>query len=356
MELPGERLIIKLWETLAEKGVGSLLAPWQAKRDGRARIEIRTNELLALAQAESDAADIRSGRKRLALDGSMRLLPALTSSAVSTESSSFDRAEPTIELQAIAKRSLQNELAEAVRKEINISKALIFAEEALANDSQPSPDRSIDDDWIYTWRDYAAKVSSEELQRLWGSVLAGEIKSPGNFSIRTLDFIRTLSKSEAERVSQLAPFVIEDRILRKQDKHLEKHGITFTRLLEMQDLGVISGVESIGLTSAFSSAEPDRFRLPLRSNGKVLMVESDDPTKQLKLEVYLLTKVGIQLMKFGSFEPDIEYLHLVGKKIIEQGFSVQLADWNQTNEHKGTYSNAEKIDVNPDIAGHAVPK
>ena len=59
MELPGE-LLIKLWETLAERGIGSLLLPWNLKREGRARNELRREELLMLAQAESDVADIRA--------------------------------------------------------------------------------------------------------------------------------------------------------------------------------------------------------------------------------------------------------------------------------------------------------
>ena len=32
MDYPGEKLLFKLWETLAEKGVGELLVPWQEKR------------------------------------------------------------------------------------------------------------------------------------------------------------------------------------------------------------------------------------------------------------------------------------------------------------------------------------
>jgi hypothetical protein len=345
LELPGEKLIIKLWETLAEKGVGSLLSPWQVKRDGRARIEVRREELLALAQAETDAADIRAGRKRLAFDGSMRLLSAPVSDASSAETSPSDSIEPTLGLQSIATQSLLNDVVDASRKEINTSKAVIFAEEILANDSQLPPDRAIDDDWLFTWRDYAARVSNEELQRLWGSVLAGEVKSPGNFSFRTLDFLRALSKAEAEKVSQLARFVIEGRILRNQEQHLDKHGITFTRLLEMQDLGVISGVESIGLTTTYKSVTPDKFRRALRSNGKALLVDSEDAAKEFKLEVYLLTGVGTQLMGLGSFEPDIEYLRLVGKQILTQGFSVQLVDWKQISESEGNYSNAEKIDA-----------
>lgn len=34
MDIPGEKLIIKLWETIADKGIGSLLKPWQIRREG----------------------------------------------------------------------------------------------------------------------------------------------------------------------------------------------------------------------------------------------------------------------------------------------------------------------------------
>ncbi|MEW6673943.1 MAG: hypothetical protein AB1427_19795 [Thermodesulfobacteriota bacterium] len=55
MEWPGEQLLIKMWETHSEKGIGSLLRPWQIKREGFAHIELRRAELIALAQAEKDA-------------------------------------------------------------------------------------------------------------------------------------------------------------------------------------------------------------------------------------------------------------------------------------------------------------
>ena len=76
MEFPGEKLLIRLWETLAEKGIGSILRPWQIRRVGRANIDVRAQELLLLAQAERDAEDIRSGRKTLS-DG-QPLAPALS--------------------------------------------------------------------------------------------------------------------------------------------------------------------------------------------------------------------------------------------------------------------------------------
>ncbi len=127
-----------------------------------------------------------------------------------------------------------------MRGEINGSKAVIFAEDILSNDSQIPPERPIDEDWLFTWRDLAGKVSAKDLQRLWGGILAGEVKSPGSFSIRTLEFLRGLSKSDAEQISHLARYVVEGCIIRSQSEYLKTHGISFSTMLNMQDLGLLS--------------------------------------------------------------------------------------------------------------------
>ena len=68
-----------------------------------------------------------------------------------------------------------------MRAEVNVAKAVLSAEAALEDDPQKPPDRRVDEDWLFRWRDSASKVSVAELQALWGRVLAGEIKSPGTF-------------------------------------------------------------------------------------------------------------------------------------------------------------------------------
>lgn len=345
MELPGEKLIIKLWETLTEKGIGSLLSPWQIKREGRARNEVRREELLTIAQVELEVADIRAGRKRFDLPGSVRLISGTTVRPATAHVDDTGHAEPTLGFRTVATIALSNSAADAVRGEINTSKAVIFAEDILSNDSQIPPERPIDEDWLFTWRDLAGKVSAEDLQRLWGGILAGEVKSPGTFSIRTLEFLRGLSKWDAEQIGQLARYVVEGCIIRSQSQYLETHDIPFSKILAMQDLGLLSGVEALGLTRQYRTATPNKFLVALRSHGKALLVENADATKELSLAAYLLTSVGAQVLGLGSFEPDIEYLRLIGKEIIGEGFTVQLADWKPISEKQGQCSNAEKIDA-----------
>lgn len=344
MDFPGEKLVIKLWETLAEKGIGSLLAPWHIDREGRARNEIRRHEILMLAQAEKDAADIRTGKKRLRSDGTL-----LLTSSVETQSGVDKRIEPTISLSTAMEYGNTAAAAAAARSEINAARAILFAEEQLASDAQVPPDHNVDEDWLFAWREYAGKVSAEDLQRLWGSVLAGEVKAPGRYSIRTLEFLKTLSKADAEMISKLASYVIDGHIVRNQDKYLESCGLFFSKLLEMQDFGVLSGVEAVGLTRTYKSAEEGRFIQALVSHSKVLIVEHEDASKTLECEIYKLTAVGRQVLSLGSFEPDIEYLRSVAKEFVKKGFSVKLADWRVVSDTVGQYFNGQEIlgDVPP---------
>ena len=345
MDFPGEKLVIKLWETLAEKGVGSLLSPWQAKRDGKARNEIRHRELLMLAQAEHDAAEVRAGRMRLRPDGTVVKLPPPSDATPELMVSVDGRIEPTLGLPAAAAVAAAAAITDAARSQINTAKSVIFAEEQLATDSQEPPDRAIEDDWLFAWREGAGRVSNDDLQRLWGSVLAGEVKSPGRHSMRTLEFLKGLSKPEADLLVNLAKYVVDGSVVRSQAEYLGTQGLPFIVLLQLQELGVLSGVEAVGLTARHPTIMPGRFVKALISHNRVLVVEDPDASKILSLEVYRLTDVGRQVLSLGSFEPDLVYLQAIGKAIAAQGFEVQFADWKQETESQGRYFNAVRIDA-----------
>jgi hypothetical protein len=342
MDTPGEKLLIKLWETLAEKGIGKLLGPWQESREARARLAIRRDEMLMLAQAQNDVDDIRAGRKQLRSDGTL-----LLNTEAPHARASDGRLEPTLQLSTAMIHGQEAAALGAAQSEINASKAILYAEEQLSTDPQAPPDQSIDEDWLFTWRELAGRTSTEDLQRLWGSVLAGEVKAPGKYSIRTLEFLKTLSKAEAELISRMANFAINGRIVRSQEAFLETKGLTFTIFLEMQELGILSGAESAGITTTYRSNNAENFSSVLISHNKALVISHEDASKTFQLEVYLLTAVGMQVIGLGSFEPDPEYLLLVAKDILKQGFTVQIADWRYTSETSGAYFNGQPVHEDP---------
>lgn len=349
IDFPGEKLVIKLWETLADKGMGKLLTPGQIKREGRARNQVRREELLMLAQTEADANDIRCGRKRLAFDNSLELLPPSVQNQLAISDGTN---QANINFGSVVDVAYQTQAIDAAKAEINVSKAILKAEEILASDSQEPPNRKPEEDWIFTWRNYVGHVSNEDLQQLWGQALAGEVKSPGSYSLRTLEFMKALSQAEAEQISKLARLAIDGRIFKIFPEFLTEQGITLDYLLGMQELGIVTGVESLGLSTTFSSDDSTSFVKVMRCNGKAIVIRQDDREKTLAIPVYLLTSIGKQILSLGSFAPNTGNLNQTGKWIANQGYEVSIGDWTQVTENAGNLSNAYPIDA--DSAGEAV--
>lgn len=346
MQAPGEELLGKFWDTLADKGIGKLFTPWQIRREARAHAEARAHELRLLAQAEADADDLRAGRKRLHKDG-VTLLPGPSEPHLVEHDG---RIEPTLSVAEFAAIGAAQNAANAARSEINASRAVLFAEETLTRTAQDGPraaassGQTIDDDWLFNWREHVGKVSNEDLQRLWGSVLAGEFVNPGQYSLRTLDFLRTLSKSEAELISKLGPLASGNRIFRTASDYLRTAGLHFNALLKLQQLGILSGVEALGMEAIVETAIPGRFIQALAIGNKALIIERESPEPPLRFATYLVTDLGMQILSLGSFAPDIEYMKIGGKDIVTKGFTVSLADWVQDTPDSGHFFNAVRLD------------
>lgn len=330
MDYPGEKLLLKMWETLADKGIGGLLAPWQEKRMAEARAEIRRREMLLLAQAEKEVESIKSGSARLQINSEVELIQ-------DHATDNQGGVEPKLNVSELATSVANADLSESIRKEANVARSVMVAEDILSNDQQEPSDKPIEDDWLYSWRDSAGRVSASELQDLWGRVLAGEVKQPGSYSMRTLEFLKGLSKTEAELISKAARFVIGQRIYRNKEKFLEKEGLIFSHLLFLQDIGVLSGVEAVGLNTTYKSIDADKFFLPLVASNKIMLLEHEDQAKNVKAEVYLLTQVGIEVLKLASFQVDEEYFEAVAKDYAKQGYKVKIADWVQKTADGGQY-------------------
>lgn len=240
MDFSGEKLVIWLWETVAEKGIGGLFKPWQMRREGRATIQLKQEELLAIAQAERDADRIRRGEVVLEASKVPYLLAPREPAPESATGDTLHSFSPV----QYANRFM---ISETMRYEANATRALLYAETSLEDDPQSPPESSVSDDWLFRWSDSASQVSAEELQYLWGRLLADEIKSPGSYSLRTLEFLRNLSQREAEAIAKLSEFVVDTYIFRDATELLEKSGVTYGFLMNMQQIGVLAGVEAIGL-------------------------------------------------------------------------------------------------------------
>lgn len=143
--------IKKLIEVCAE-GIGAVARPWLIRRDVKALVD---------AQATLEKANLLVASAELATTGSQ-----------------------------IAARI---EYREAKRHR-NLCAVVSEAKESMPNEVSEQP---VDSDWIARFFSYAEDVSNEEMQRLWGRLLSGEVSRPGSFSMRALELTKSLSSEEA---------------------------------------------------------------------------------------------------------------------------------------------------------------
>lgn len=158
--------------------------------------------------------------------------------------------------------------------------------EEAANDEEPSQT------WMARFLKYAADVRDEDVMQLWGKVLAGEIKKPGAFSLKTMGILSTLDQRDAINFVKLAPYVMGDDFI--PAGAFEKVGIS---LLDAADL------DSFGLIHRRMSK---RFKgIPIAANRKYMALPKNIETfpagPDLYFEVSLLTRAGKKI--FGILQP-----------------------------------------------------
>ena len=101
------------------------------------------------------------------------------------------------------------EYQESVRQ-YNIEQIAVHAANALP---EKVSDEAVNKDWIFHFFQSAQNVCDEDMHILWGRILAGETKKPGSYHKRTIQFLRSLEKWEAEMFTKYCAFLLsfEDR-------------------------------------------------------------------------------------------------------------------------------------------------
>jgi hypothetical protein len=86
--------------------------------------------------------------------------------------------------------------------------ARVAIEQLGADPGTTDAPSEIEDDWLKFFARFAEDKSSEELQTLFGKILAGEIKRPGSFSLRSLQLMALISRRDAADIITFLSYVI----------------------------------------------------------------------------------------------------------------------------------------------------
>ena len=87
------------------------------------------------------------------------------------------------------RRTIGRMAFQELQKQNNIECVVANAYNILENE-QTCSEEPVEQGWINRFFDSVANVSNEDLQYIWGKVLAGEINQPNSFSLRTLETLK----------------------------------------------------------------------------------------------------------------------------------------------------------------------
>lgn len=191
-----------------------------------------------------------------------------------------------------------------VKKQENIESVVDKAYELLENEIEGS-NEPVDEGWMLRFINSVSDISDVDLQIMWSKILAGEIKNPNTYSLRTLETLKNISKSEAELFNKVSKIIVHDFVVNNTEL-MNKYGIIFSDILSLDDCGLINSSGLITSTITFHDGE-----IVLSNDNYVLRyndANSDGNSKpEITLGVYVLTEAGKNILKIIDQQPDDDY-------------------------------------------------
>jgi len=198
------------------------------------------------------------------------------------------------------------------KRQRNIEQVTAVAAAELAEEVEV-PDGAPDEDWVTRFFASVQDISSEQMQELWGRILAGEIKQPGAYSFRTLEFLRNLTRPDAaliEKLSALTVYYKGTPIVAAHDKAwLEKHrGVYPGHHFAMGELGAMYPTD---LNYRFFREESTQEEV-IFAGSLILLLKRGEVSGEIQLPVWKFTAVGQDLLRLIPAKHEADYLESIG--------------------------------------------
>ncbi|WOT06941.1 TIGR03899 family protein [Shewanella sp. DAU334] len=233
---------------------------------------------------------------------------------------------------SIDERALQRSQIQARQYQSNLETIYKIAISQTPSDTTGT---DLDPDWAHQFFQLAEQIHNRKMQELWGRILASEIASPGNFSLRTLSTLKQLTHKEAqvlEKALSMSVLVNNEnkfkliigfkhagglgQIFKKATQTnigLSQFGLPYSNILTLIEAGILHRSELE--TGLLSSKKPINFAL------SKIKLKLTPKSGQLFFNYYRFTPVGDELAQLIHFNTDTNYIKAL-KAIFAQDFKI----------------------------------
>ena len=294
---------------------GPLLSNWRARNEGRAR--------LTAAHYDADVRRIEAESR----SESLGIIAEAQSKARQVIESSVDSGRGIAKI--TSDDIVQSIEFQGRKRFANVASIVEQAAEEVRD--KEAPNHEPDHDWTARFFDCVQDVSSKDMQKLWARILAGEVESPGRTSLRTLDTLRNMTKSDAETFKVISGFVINnDFVFYDASQAIVDGPLAYNNMLHLQDCGLVNVGPNLVKSIKWLDTTQRMFRFHL---GAIMIDKGPDDSEKIEIPEVLLTTAGRELCRLIPTTFQLEYL---------RGFSTFLKQENCS------LSYIEDIEFGPD--------
>lgn len=240
----------------------------------------------------------------------------------------------------LSQRAQQRILTEGIRQERNLENVIGIAAKELSYQGSNISDASIDEDWITRLFSIVKDVNAEEMQYVWGKILAGEIVTPGSFSLRTLDTIRNIGKEDAQAFQKILPLVVHGGntlFITSDYEILAKYNILYSTILLLDESGLLNSSTTLSMNYNLLGDEKARC---FTDNRFLLMKNNGSNEESISFGIYTLTRAGVELFNVLEHDSNNEYILELAANIREKNKHSNI----QISVHKINNINGDRFD------------
>lgn len=195
-------------------------------------------------------------------------------------------------------------LFQEMKKQQNIESVVSNAYAEL-KDVESVSDTPVEEDWVSEFFDCVANVSAAQMQILWGKLLAGEVKYPGSYSLRTLNVLKRLTQKEASVFTEIVPYILKCKgdqegtcidyfLMNNMDNALlPKYGIPFVKIMLLSDAGILSNNNFINIGLEIGSHQIEAIS-GVRKSIQINNISNE--VIHVRHSAFLLTEAGKELL------------------------------------------------------------
>lgn len=158
------------------------------------------------------------------------------------------------------------------------------------------------------WFNHAKEVSDEELQGLWGKLLAEEIQSPNSINYMILNTFSLMSKKQMLNFTNLVKYnAYEHYIFYDSDADFSHRfdGLSYVEFLELQDLNIVKTPHISNMHESVTIPHNDEGYYFSKGGDGDYYLEINSNT-EVFVNIFRLTSIGMKLLSIVESNLDMK--------------------------------------------------